>query len=71
MNVGNPSVRMREKSHNKSNICSIAAKPKKNEYFPFFDSLIVVFLFQKVGPSIWVYLGLPNFKFGFEPFPRV
>ena len=27
-------------------------KKKKIEYFPFFDSLIVVFLFQKIGPSI-------------------
>ena len=42
-----------KKCHNKSNICSIAAKPKKKiEYFPFFDSLIVVFLFQKIEPSI-------------------
>ena len=72
MNVGNPSVRMREKNVIiNQTYAALQQNQKKIEYFHFFDSLIVVFLFQKVGPSIWVYLGLPNFKFGFEPFPRV
>ena len=55
MNVGNPSVRMREKNViiNQTYAALQQNQKKKIEYFPFFDSLIVVFLFQKIGPSIW------------------
>lgn len=55
MNVGNPSVRMREKNviiNQTYAALQQNQKKKKIEYFPFFDSLIVVFLFQKIGPSI-------------------
>ena len=54
MNVGNPSVRMREKNViiNQTYAALQQNQKKKIEYFPFFDSLIVVFLFQKIGPSI-------------------
>ena len=53
MNVGNPSVRMREKNVIiNQTYAALQQNQKKIEYFPFFDSLIVVFLFQKIGPSI-------------------